>query len=158
MFSFCHQKVDFSSNQIMEMCDLSAYHTLTQLILDSILWMPEGEAVGTCSTGEGVTVSTEWYQISDCPEVCGSCNWIRTSSHKTWKEICLPRTRSTGQSLPWPSDPSKQRRAVLDMNVKLVLDYRPREVLLNEHVSSNLLKLLPNFFIQIQNLKNLDLS
>lgn len=112
---------------------------------------------GTCSIEEGVTVYMEWYQISDCPEVCGACNWIRTSSHKTRKEICLPRTRSAGQSLPWPSDPSKQRRAVLDMNVKLVLDYRPREVLLNVHVSSNLLKLLP-YFIQIQSLKNLDLS
>lgn len=43
------------------------------------------------------------------------------------------------------------------MNVKLVLDYRPREVLLNVHVSSNLLKLLP-YFIQIQSLKNLDMS
>ncbi|XP_017448019.1 leucine-rich repeat and guanylate kinase domain-containing protein isoform X4 [Rattus norvegicus] len=29
------QKVDFSSNQISEMYDLSAYHTLTQLILDN---------------------------------------------------------------------------------------------------------------------------
>lgn len=38
------------------------------------------------------------------------------------------------------------------MNVKLVLDSRIREVMLNEHVSSNLLKLLP-YFIQIQSLK-----
>lgn len=56
--------------------------------------------------------------------------------------------------MPWPSDPSKQRRAVLDMNVKLVLDYRPREVLLNVHVSSNLLKQKALFYTNSESEKS----
>lgn len=43
LFSFSHQKVDFSCNQISKMRDLSAYQALTKLILDSILWLSKGE-------------------------------------------------------------------------------------------------------------------
>lgn len=87
LFSFSHQKVDFSYNQISEMRDLSAYQALTKLILDSILWMIKGEIwiigplINVCLD------DMEWYQISNLLEICDSFEWLRTALHKMKKDI-----------------------------------------------------------------------
>lgn len=81
--------MDFSCNQISEMCDLSAYQALTKLILDSILWTSKGEILVNRAINNCVPDDMEWYQISSLSEMGYSFKWLRIDIHKMREDIFI---------------------------------------------------------------------